>query len=85
MITNNTSREHSHVNRMIVSPVPMIALLVVGILGLVLFLADLGVANAADGDPTPTPTPTSIECQVDGALDSDGDCKQPRKICGAVR
>jgi len=66
--------EHSHVNQMIFSPGPMIALLVVGILGLTLFLADLGVANAADGDPTPTPTsPAPIECKVDGVLDSDGD------------
>ena len=74
MITNDPSREHSHVNRIIFSPGPMIALLVVGILGLALFLTDLGVANAADGDSTPTPTsPAPIECKVDGVLDSDGD------------
>jgi hypothetical protein len=59
----------------------MIALLVGGILGLTLFLADLGVANSADDDPTPTPTSAAaIECKVDGVLevqapgeDFDGD------------
>jgi hypothetical protein len=52
----------------------MITLLVVAILGLTLFLADLGVANAEGEDPTSTPTiPAAIECKVDGVTDSDGD------------